>query len=171
MRASMEDWEELSMKKNDQRTCTCFLAKYGELSLYDIDFGKRYSIDDKSIHFVKGYGYALIGNPDHQDENRTDHKYFCIHDDLFDRILETNKNSDITLKVIHKELLFSSINDNITDSRYKIRSWSEMVPHLYQLQRKQQKQVHDYSQKSIGDFKFIIVNPSTNLLTKESVVL
>ena len=55
------------MKKNDQRTRTCFLAKYGGLSLYDIDFGKRYYSDDKRIHFVKGCRCDLIGNPDHTD--------------------------------------------------------------------------------------------------------
>ena len=38
---NIEDWGTLSMKKNDQRTRTCFLAKYGGLSLYDIDFGKE----------------------------------------------------------------------------------------------------------------------------------
>ena len=75
------------MKKNDQRTCTRFLAKYGGLSLYDIDFGKRYSIDDEYINFVKGYGYALIGNPYHPDGTSTDHEYFCIHDDLLSIIL------------------------------------------------------------------------------------
>ena len=52
------------MKKNYQRTRTTFLGKYVGLSLYDIDFGKRYSIDDEEINFVNGYGYALIGNPD-----------------------------------------------------------------------------------------------------------
>ena len=65
MRAYIEDWGKLSMKKNDQRTCICILAKYGGLSPHDIDFGKRYSIYDEDIHFVKGDGYALIGNPDH----------------------------------------------------------------------------------------------------------
>ena len=73
------------------------MAKYGVISLYDIYFGKRYSIDDEDIHFVKGDIYALIGNPDHPDGISTDHEYFCIHDDLFDRILETDKNSDIIL--------------------------------------------------------------------------
>ena len=43
------------MKKNDQRTSNCFLAKYGELSLYYFCFEKRYSIDDEDINFVKGY--------------------------------------------------------------------------------------------------------------------
>ena len=42
--AYIEDWEKLSMKKDD----------------------KRYSIDEKEMHFVKGEGYALIGNPDFQ---------------------------------------------------------------------------------------------------------
>ena len=63
------------------------MAKYGGLSLYDIYMEKRYSIDDNEINFVKGDGYALIGNPYHPDGSSTDHEYFCIHDDLFDRIL------------------------------------------------------------------------------------
>ena len=36
-RAYIEDWEKLLMKKDDQRSRTRFLDKYGELSLYDID--------------------------------------------------------------------------------------------------------------------------------------
>ena len=42
------------MKKDDQRYRTRFLAKYGGLSLYDIDTEKRYSIDEKEMHFLKG---------------------------------------------------------------------------------------------------------------------
>ena len=42
-----------------------------------------------------------------------------------------------------------------------------MVTHCHQLQRKQQKKVHDYSQKSIDDFKLIIVNPSPKLIDQE----
>ena len=72
------------MKKNDQRTRTRFLAKYVGLSLYDIDMERRNSIDDRGIHFVKGYGYALIGNPDHPYGTSTDHEYFGILDNLFD---------------------------------------------------------------------------------------
>ena len=82
LRAYIEDWVKLSMKKDDQRCRTCFLANYGGLSLYDINTEKRYSIDDKDIHFVKGDGYALIGNPDFPDGSSTDDEYFCIHDDL-----------------------------------------------------------------------------------------
>ena len=105
------------MKKDDQRYCTHFLANYGGLSLYDIDTEKRYSIDDKEIHFVKGDGYALIGNPDHPDGSSTDHKYFCIHDDLFDIIVETEQDYDITLNVIHRETSPSSINFKISNPR------------------------------------------------------
>ena len=107
------------MKKNDQRPRTRFLEKYGGISLYDIDTEKRYSIDDKGIQFVKGYRYALIGYPDHPDGTSTHHECFCIHDDLFDIILENDHNSDIILKVIHKEPSFSSNNNNIPDSRSK----------------------------------------------------
>ena len=78
------------MKKYYQRYWSCFLAKYGGLSLYEIDTEKRYSIDDKDMTFVKGDGYALIGNPYHPDGTSADHEYVCIHDDLFDRILETD---------------------------------------------------------------------------------
>ena len=91
------------MKKNDQRTSSCFLAKYGGMSIYDIYMEKRYSNDDKGIHFVKGDIYSLIDNPYHPDGTSTDHEYFFIHDYLFERILETDQSSDITLKVIHKE--------------------------------------------------------------------
>ena len=90
------------MKKDDQRYRACFLAKYGGLSLYDIATEKRYSIDEKEIHFVKGEGYALIGNPDFLYGSSTDHEYFCIHEDLFDRILATDQDSDISLNIIHR---------------------------------------------------------------------
>ena len=83
LRAYIEYWEKLSTEKDDQRSCTHFLAKYGGLSLYDIDMEKRYSIYDREINFLKGDGYALIGNPDHPDGSSTYHKYFCIHDDFF----------------------------------------------------------------------------------------
>ena len=53
------------MRKNDKRTRTRLLAKYGGTSLYNIFFEKIYSIDDEDIHFVKGYGYDFIGNTDH----------------------------------------------------------------------------------------------------------
>ena len=43
----------------------------------------------------------------------------------------------------------------------------EMVTPRHQLQSKRRKKVHDYSQKSINDFKLVIVNPSPNLTDQE----
>ena len=49
---------------------------------------------------------------------------------------------------------------------------SEMVTPRHRLQRKHQKQVHDYSQKSINDFNLVLVNPYPKLtdLEKKSVM-
>ena len=123
------------MKKDDQRYQTRFSAKYGGLYLYYNDMQKRYSINDKGIYFVKGDGYTLIDNPDLPDGSSTDHEYFCIHGDLFDRILGTDQDSDITLKVIHKETSLSSINVKRSNSRSEKYSMSEMVTPRHQLQR------------------------------------
>ena len=84
------------------------------LSLYDIDTEKRYSIDDKEMHFLKGEGYALIGNPDFPDGSSTDHEYFCSHEDLFDIILATDQDSDILLNLIHRETSLPLINVKIS---------------------------------------------------------
>ena len=123
------------MKKYDQRTCTKLLENYGGLSLYDIDTEKRYSIADEEIHFVNRDGCALICNRDHTYGSSTDHEYFFIHDDFFDRMLETDQDSDITLKVIHKETSLSSINVKISNSKSEKYSMSEMVTPRHQLQR------------------------------------
>ena len=140
------------MKKYSQRSRTRFLAKYGGLSLYDVDMEKRYSIDDKEIRFVKGDRYALIGNPDHSDSTSTDHEYFFIHDDLFDRILETDQDSDITLNVVHKETSLSSINAKRSNSRSEKNGMPEMLTPRHQLQRKRQK-------------KFIIITRNQSMIS------
>ena len=109
----------------------------------------------------------MIGNPDHPDGSSTDHEYFCIHDNLFDRILETDQDSDITLNVIHKETSLSSINVKRSNSRSEKYSMSEMVTPRHQLQRKRRKKIHDYSQKSINDFELVLVKPSPKLTDQE----
>ena len=76
------------------------------------------------------YKFASIGDPDNPYGTSTDHEYFFIHVDLFDRFLETDQNSDIVLKVINKDVSWPSINDNGTYSRSKLRNRSENVsPH------------------------------------------
>ena len=136
----------------EKRYCTLFLAKYGGLSLYDIDTEKRYSIDDKEMHFVKGEVYSLIGNPDFPDGSSTDHEYFCIHEDLIDRILAKDQVYDISLNLIHRETSLPYINVKRSSQRSEKCSMSEMVTPRHQIQRKRRKKMHDYSQKSIDDF-------------------
>ena len=94
---------------------------------------------------------------------------FFIHDDLFDRILETDQNSDIELKVIHKYLSLPSINDNGTESRSKLRNRSEILSPFHRLQREIQKKVHYCSQKLIDYFKLTIVILSPKLNDQENL--
>ena len=101
------------------------LGENGRLFIYDIPFEKIQSVDDEAIHFVKRYVYTLIGKPDHIYGTLTDHEYSFIHDDLFDRILATDQNPDILLKLIHKDVTLTSINDNSAYSKPKFRSMSE----------------------------------------------
>ena len=50
IRDYIEDLGKTLIKKTE-RTCNRFLAKYGGLSLYGIEFEKRYSIDDENIYY------------------------------------------------------------------------------------------------------------------------
>ena len=49
-----------------------------------------------------------------------------------------------------------------------MRSRSEIVSPRRELQRKRQKQIHDYYQKLIDAFKLIVVNPSPELTDQEN---
>ena len=91
------------------------------------------------MHFVKGEVYALIGNPDFPDGSSTDHEYFCIHEDFFDRILATEQDSDITLNLIHRETSIPSINVKRSSQIPEKCSMSEMVTPRHQIQRKRRK--------------------------------
>ena len=80
-----------------------FLAKYGSLAIYDYDPKKIFIIDDKQLEINKNPGCALIGIPDKLDGNFSDHEYFCIHDDIFDIIISTHQDRNITWKFISNE--------------------------------------------------------------------
>ena len=71
--------------------------------------------------------YVLTGNPDNPDGTSIDHEYFLIHDDLFDRILATDRNSYILLNLIKKDVLLPSINYNGPNSKSRLRNGYEMV--------------------------------------------
>ena len=63
-----------------------FLAKYCNLALCDIGLGKIFIICHEKLQFDKNAGWKLIGNPEEPGVSLLDHDYFCIHDDLYDRI-------------------------------------------------------------------------------------
>ena len=88
---------------------------------------------------------------------------------MFDRILETDQISDIILKVISKDVPLPSINYSSTYTRSNFRNRFEIVSPQHQLRRERQKKVHDYSEKSIDVFKFIVVDSSPKLTSKEGI--
>ena len=48
--------------------------------------GGIFIIDHKKLQFDKNYVWKLIGIPEKPNGTFSDKEYFCIHDDLFDRI-------------------------------------------------------------------------------------
>ena len=72
-----------------------FLAKYVSLDIYDEDMKKIFIIDHEQLQFDKNYGWDLIGIPEKPDETLSDHEYFFIHDDIFDRIQSTHQDRNI----------------------------------------------------------------------------
>ena len=76
----------LHIKSKIQILEAMFLAKYGSLALYDEDMKKIFIIDHEQSQFDKMDGWNLIGIPEKEDGTLSDHEYFCIHDNIFDKI-------------------------------------------------------------------------------------
>ena len=93
----------MNIKNKRQLLCNTFLEKYNSLDLYDEDLEKIFIIDHKELEFDKNYGWTLIGIPPNPDGYLPDHEYFCIHDDIFDRIQSIHQNNNISLKIITNE--------------------------------------------------------------------
>ena len=68
-----------------------------------------------------------------------DNEYSFIYDDFFDKILETDINSDIVTKVINKDVALPPINDNGSYASSKLSNSSEFVSPCCHIQRKRQK--------------------------------
>ena len=79
------------IKNKSQVSKTMFLEKYGSLDLYDEDLEKIFIIDHEQLQFDKTDGWTLIGITEKEDEILSDHEYFCMHDDIFDRIQSTDQ--------------------------------------------------------------------------------
>ena len=93
------------IKNKSQVSKTMFLEKYGSLALYDEDMEKRFIIHHEQLEFVKNYGWNLIGIPEKEDGSLSDHEYFCIHYDLFDRIKSTDQYQNFLWKFSYIEII------------------------------------------------------------------
>ena len=80
-----------------------FLANYGSLYLYDEDTEKIFIIDHEQLQYDKTDGWNLIVIPEKDDGNLSDREYFCIRDDIFDRIQSTHQDRNIFWKFISNE--------------------------------------------------------------------
>ena len=154
-------------KKTDQRYRTQFLETIGGLSLYDEDKNKRYTIDQEDINLLNNHGFVLIGNIDKPDSYQLTMSILYIHNYLFDRILETNKNDNISLKNISKNVSSPIINGNINKPFNKTGNKCNIISPCHNFQRKRQTTVHYYSKKYMDDFKFIVVYPYPEFMDKE----
>ena len=85
----------INIKNKIQVSKDMFLEKYGSLDLYDEDLEKIFIIDHEKLQFDKTDGWNLIGIPEKEYGTLSDHDYFCIHDDLFDRIESTHQDINI----------------------------------------------------------------------------
>ena len=87
----------------NKSSAAMFLKKYVSLNIYDQDLKKIFIIDHKQLEFNKNSGWALIVIPEKDDGNLSDREYFCIRDDLFDRIQSTYQDRNIMWKFISNE--------------------------------------------------------------------
>ena len=83
--------------------CAVFLATYGSMSLYVEDLEKRFIIEHEQLKFDKNDGWTLIEISEKPDWTFSDHEYYCIHDDIFDRIQSANQDRNIIYKFIPNE--------------------------------------------------------------------
>ena len=60
-------------------------------------------IDHEQLQFYKTDGWTLIGIPEKEDGTLSDHEYFFIHDDIFDRIQSTHQDRNILWRFIYNE--------------------------------------------------------------------
>ena len=90
----------LHIKSKSQVSKATFLSKYGSLDIYDENLKYIFIIDHEKLQYDKTDEWTLIGIPEKEDGNLSDHEYFCIHVDLFDRIQSTHQNINILWKFI-----------------------------------------------------------------------
>ena len=116
----------------------------------------------------------MIGLPEEEYGTFSDHEYFCIHDDLFDRIKSTHQDQIFLWKFSFNELnedeyqseATETHNDKIQNKKRTATKYSTK----HTLQRKRQKPV-DCRKNSFDDFMLMIAEPHPKLDSDELELL
>ena len=127
---------------------------------------KRLIIDHEQLEFDKTDGWTLIGIPEKEYGSLSDHDYFCIHDDLFDRTKSTHQDQIFLWKFSFNELTKDESQSEATETQNdKIQNKKRSATKYsmkHNLQKNRQKSV-DYRENSLDDFKLMIVGPHQKL--------
>ena len=99
----IEYWGKLNIKNKSQLSSTMFLARYGSLDQYDEYLEKIFIIDHEQLKLDKHTGWTFIEMRGKSNGTFSDHDYFCIRDDLFDRTQATHQDRNIMWKIIRSE--------------------------------------------------------------------
>ena len=104
---------------------------------------KKFIIDHKQLQFDKSAGWNLIEIRDKTDVTLSDHEYFFIHDDTFDRIQSTRQDKSIMWKFISNEPNENKSQSEATEICYdRIQNMKRSInktSNKHTLQRKRQK--------------------------------
>ena len=65
---------------------------------------RKKNVNHEQLHLDKTEGWNLILRPEKEYGTLSDHEYFCIHDDLFDRIKSTHQDQLFLWKFSFNEL-------------------------------------------------------------------
>ena len=170
MKIYIVEWGKKHIKNKSQVPRATFLAKYGSLTQHDEDTEERKIIDHEILEFNKTDGWHLIRIPDKEYGTLSDHEYFCIHADLFDRIQSTHQYNFFCgglyqinqMKMNLRVKQQRQNNDRIQNNKRTANKYSTK----HNIQRKRQKPV-DYRKNSFYDFRLMIVDPHPKLDSDE----
>ena len=116
----------------------------------------------------------MFGLPEKEDGTLSDHEYFCIHDDIFDRIKSTHQDQRFLWKFSYNERTddeyqseaIKTHNDKIQNKKRRATKYSTK----HNIQRKRQKPVN-YMDNSFDEFRLMIVDPHPKLHIDDLVIL
>ena len=102
----------------------------------------------------------LFGIP---HEPPTDHEYFAIHEDLFVIIISTHQDVGIKVKTIIKDVSPQTKKECNMEKFIKSKKTIDFTENIHTIQRKSQKTEIDYSNKSLDNFRLVVISPTPTL--------